>query len=95
MEEHQSSTTDMGIEEKGLEMAIANSLVEIQKLVSETLISVGSVSFSFVNIKLTQEAQKQNQQLLLAEHFKNTLAIMEPAVRKFALKVVFHVNANT
>jgi hypothetical protein len=34
MEEHQSSADDMGEEEKGFEMAIAKSLVEIQKLVN-------------------------------------------------------------
>ena len=46
---------DMDEEEKGFELAVAKSLVEIQKL----------------------EAQKQSQQQLLAEHFKNTMAITD------------------
>lgn len=55
LEEHQSNVDDMDEEEKGFELAVAKSLVEIQKL----------------------EAQKQSQQQLLAEHFKNTMAITD------------------
>ena len=55
MEDHQSGAESLDEEEKGLEMAMAKSLVEIQKL----------------------EAQKQSQQQLLAEHFKNTMAISD------------------
>ena len=55
LEEHQSAVDDMNEEEKGFEITVAKSLVEIQKL----------------------EAQKQSQQQLLAEHFKNTMAISD------------------
>ena len=55
LEEHQSNVDGMDDEEKGFEMSVAKSLVEIQKL----------------------EAQKQSQQQLLAEHFKNTMAITD------------------
>ena len=60
MEEHQSAVENMDEEEKGLEMAMAKSLVEIQKL----------------------EAQKQSQQQLLAEHFKNTMAVSDATFGK-------------
>ena len=55
MEAHQSAVDGMDEDEKGFEMSVAKSLVEIQKL----------------------EAQKQSQQQLLAEHFKNTMAISD------------------
>jgi hypothetical protein len=55
LEAHKSAVDGMDEEEKGFEMSVAKSLVEIQKL----------------------EAQKQSQQQLLAEHFKNTMAISD------------------
>ena len=60
LEEQQSAVENMDEEEKGLEMAMAKSLVEIQKL----------------------EAQKQSQQQLLAEHFKNTMAVSDATFGK-------------
>jgi hypothetical protein len=58
---------DMDEEEKGFELAVAKSLVEIQKL----------------------EAQKQSQQQLLAEHFKNTMAITDANFGKLYFRYFF------
>ena len=58
---------DMDEEEKGFELAVAKSLVEIQKL----------------------EAQKQSQQQLLAEHFKNTMAITDANFGKLLKNISF------
>ena len=57
----------MDEEEKGFELAVAKSLVEIQKL----------------------EAQKQSQQQLLAEHFKNTMAITDADFGKLSSDMSF------